>query len=59
MEKQIIIESNQEIAKRNYYVDYGKVINDDVNNDEFSNSKWKTKLPTGIPLDVGDSIQYY
>ena len=59
MEYSIVVESNQEIAKKNYAVDYGTAISSDKFNDEFSNNKWKIKLPQSIKLDVGDKIQYY
>ena len=59
MEYSIIVESNQEIAKNNYAVDYGTAITTDTYDDEFSNNKWKIKLPQSITLDVGDKIQYY
>jgi hypothetical protein len=59
MEYSIIVESNQEIAKKNYAVDYGTAITNDTHKDEFSNNRWKIKLPQSIKLDVGDKIQYY
>ena len=58
METSIIIESNQQLAKKNHLIDYGTAILDDNNNQTFSNNKWRTKLPQGITLDVGDTIQY-
>lgn len=60
MDYSIIVESNQQIAKSNYAVDFGTAITNDTYNDEFSNNKWKIKLPSGgIKLDVGDRISYY
>jgi len=59
MEYSIVIESNQEIAKSNYGVDYGTAISTDTYNDEFSNSRWKIKVNPPIKLEVGDRIQYY
>ena len=58
METSIIIESNQQLAKKNHLIDYGTAILDDNNTQTFSNNKWRTKLPQGITLDVGDTIQY-
>ena len=59
MDYSIIVESNQEISKRQYYNSYGTQINKETDNNEFSNSKWKIQLPNAIPLEVGDSIGYY
>ena len=59
MEYSIIVESNQEISKRQYYNSYGTSITNETDNNEFSNSKWKIKLPNAIQLEVGDSIGYY
>ena len=59
MEYSIVVESNQEIAKSNYGVDYGTAITTDTYNDEFSNSRWKIKVSPPIKLEVGDKIQYY
>ena len=59
MDYSIIIESNQEISKRQYYNSYGTSITNETDNNEFSNSKWKIKLPNAIQLEVGDSIGYY
>ncbi len=59
MDYSIIVESNQEIAKQNYETDYGIAINDETNTSEFSNNRWKIKLPQSIPLNPGDKISYY
>ena len=59
MIQSFIIESNQTIAKKNYSIDYGKVLNETDNNTEISNSKWKIKLPKSIKLEPGDRISYY
>tara|TARA_R110000803_G_scaffold103948_1_gene172068 strand:+ start:3097 stop:6909 length:3813 start_codon:yes stop_codon:yes gene_type:complete len=59
MDNVILIESNQELAKRNHLIDYGTIINEETSSQIFSNNVWRTKLPSSINLDVGDSIQYY
>ena len=59
MESSIIIETNQAMAVKNHLIDYGTAITQDTNGLQISNSKWKTKLPRSIPLEVGDSIEYY
>ena len=38
METSIIIESNQQLAKKNHLIDYGTAILDDNNNQTFSNA---------------------
>ena len=58
MESSIIIETNQAMAVKNHLIDYGTAISQDTNGLQISNSKWKTKLPRSIPLEVGDTIQY-
>lgn len=55
MDYSIIIESNQAIALKQYYRDFGS----EVNTKEFNNSKWKIHLPQSIPLEVGDQVSYY
>ena len=59
MENVILIESNQELAKRNHLIDYGTIINEETSSKIFSNNVWRTKLPSSISLDVGDEVQYY
>lgn len=57
MSETIIIESNREISYKEELTSYQKEAKVSQNYPEFPTYKWNTKIPSGIQLEVGDTIQ--